>query len=169
MNICAFTHEHPGTRRCTIHPRTLTTTPSKNTKKHRISVHIDQSRNCLYLLSRVSGCALLNLCWSTREWVVAARRRWTWRTLDSDVSSGKSAGSIAKDRGWPRSSVRQRVAAIKRGDTSPRFVGGSPRRLTPELLDEIREFIDEEHGRISVKIVSNAVERPSVVCACVRW
>ena len=41
-------------------------------------------------------------------------------------------------------SVRQRFAAIKRGDPSPRHVGGSPRRLTPE-----------EHGRISVKIVSN--------------
>ena len=66
-------------------------------------------------------------------------------TLESDVSSGKSAGSIAKDRGWP----------IKRGDPSPRYVGGSPRRLTPELLDEIREFIEEEHWRISVKIVSN--------------
>ena len=77
-------------------------------------------------------------------------------TLESDVSSGKSACSIAKDRGWPSSSVfRQRVAAIKRGDPSPRYVGGSPRRLTPELLDEIREFIEEEHGRISVKIVSN--------------
>ena len=29
------------------------------------------------------------------------------------MSSGKSAGSIAKDRGWPSSSVRQCVAAIK--------------------------------------------------------
>ena len=76
-------------------------------------------------------------------------------TLESDVSSGKSAGSIAKDSGWPSSSVRQRVAAIKRGDPSPRYVGGSPRRLTLELLDEIREFIKEEHGRISVKIVSH--------------
>ena len=71
-------------------------------------------------------------------------------TLESDVSSGKSAGTIAKDRGWPSSSVRQRVAAIKRGDPSPHYVGG-----TPELLDEIREFIEEVHGRISEKIVSN--------------
>ena len=46
-------------------------------------------------------------------------------TLESDASSGKSAVSIAKDRGWPSSSVRQRVAAIKRGDPSPRYVGGS--------------------------------------------
>ena len=76
-------------------------------------------------------------------------------TLESDVSSGKSASSIAKDRGWPSCSVRQRAAALKRGDPSPRYVGGSPRRLTPELLDEIREFIEEEHARISLKIVSN--------------
>ena len=71
------------------------------------------------------------------------------------MSSGRSDGAITKDRGWPSSSVRQRVAAIKRGDPSPRYVGGSPRRLTPELLDEIREFIEEEHGRIAQKIVSN--------------
>ena len=71
-----------------------------------------------------------------------------FETLEIDVSSGTSAGSIAKDRGWPSSSVRQRVAAPKRGDPSPRYVGRSPRRLTPELLDEIREFIEEEHGRI---------------------
>ena len=61
-------------------------------------------------------------------------------TLESDVSSCKSAGSIAKDSGWPSSSVRQRVAAIKRGDPSPRYVGGGPLRLTPELLDEMREL-----------------------------
>ena len=73
-------------------------------------------------------------------------------TLESDVS-GRSAGAIAKDRGWPSSSVRQRVAAIKRGDPSPRYVGGVERRLTPELLDEIHEFIEEEHGQISVKSV----------------
>ena len=71
------------------------------------------------------------------------------------MSSGRSAGACAKDRGWPSSSARQRVAAIKRGDPSPRYVGGVERRLTPELLDEIREFIEEEHGRISVTIVSN--------------
>ena len=76
-------------------------------------------------------------------------------TLESDVSSGKSAGAIAKYRGWPSSSVPQRVAALKRGDPAPRDVGGVDKRLTPELVDEIREFIEEEHGRISVKIVSN--------------
>ena len=74
-------------------------------------------------------------------------------TLESDVSSGRSAGAIAKGRGWTSSSVRQLVAAIKRGDQSPRYVGGVERRSTPELLDEIREFIEEEHGRISAKSV----------------
>ena len=85
----------------------------------------------------------------------------------SDVSSGKSAGS--RDRGWLSSSVRQRVAAIKRGDPSPRNVGGVELRLTPELVDEIREFIEEERGRISLKCLVLAAERPPVVCACVRW
>ena len=80
------------------------------------------------------------------------------------MSSGKSAGSIAKDRGWPSSSFRQRVAAIKRGDPSPSYVGEGTRRLTPELLDEIREFIEEEHGRISVKIVSNRFTLSRACC-----
>ena len=95
-------------------------------------------------------------------------------TLESDVSSGKSAGAIAKDRGWPSSSVRQLVAAIKRRDPSPRYVGGVERPLTPELLDEIREFIEEEHVRISLKIVSNrftlsrTCSRMAIRCLCLR-
>ena len=48
----------------------------------------------------------------------------------------------------------QRVAAIKRGDPAPRYVGGKQQLLTMELLDEIREFIEEEHGRISVRTVA---------------
>ena len=98
-------------------------------------------------------------------------------TLESDVSSGKSAGAITEDRGWPSSSVRQRVAAIKREDPSPRYVGGVEKRLTPELLDEIREFIEEEHGRFfcenrfkSLHIVSYQFTKSHpFVCACVRW
>ena len=43
-------------------------------------------------------------------------------------------GAIAKSRGWPGSSVRQRVAAHKRGDPAPRLVGGVEKRLTPEAL-----------------------------------
>ena len=48
----------------------------------------------------------------------------------------------------------QRVAAIKRGDPAPHYVGGKQQLLTMELLDEIREFIEEEHGRISVRTVA---------------
>ena len=93
---------------------------------------------------------------SVKKRVVASS--WTsldLETLEIDVSPGKSAGAIAKDRGWPNSRVRQRVAAIKRGDPVPRYVGGVERRLTPELVDEIREIIQLESGPISVKIVSN--------------
>ena len=46
--------------------------------------------------------------------MAALGRRLDLETLESDVSSGKSAGAIAKDRGWPSSIVRQRVPAIKR-------------------------------------------------------
>ena len=76
-------------------------------------------------------------------------------SLESDAFSGTSAGAIAKDRGWPSSSVRQRVAALKRGDPAPRYVGGVERHLAPELLDVIREFTEEEHGQISVNFSSN--------------
>ena len=85
-----------GTPRNTTlhHPSTHSVfdTDQKHHKLLHFFTHLDQSRNCLYLLARVRGCGLLILCWSTKEWVVAARgRRWTW-------------GSIAKDRGWPSSS-----------------------------------------------------------------
>ena len=75
----------------------------------------------------------------------------SWSSLDFETLI---SDAIAKDRGWPSSSVRQRVAAIKRGDPSPRYVGGVERRLTPELLDEIREFIEVEHERMSVRTVA---------------
>ena len=50
--------------------------------------------------------------------------------------------------------VRQRVAALVRGDPAPRHAGGKQQLLRPELLDAIREFIEEEHGRISVRTVA---------------
>ena len=48
---------------------------------------------------------------------------------------------------------------LKRRDPAPRCVGGVARRLTPELLDEIREFIEEEHGRIASHCLALAVEK----------
>ena len=118
----------------------------KHNKSRQFRTHLDQSRNCLYPLSRVCGYALLNF--------FGQQGNGSWQRLEileRDVSSGKSARAIAKDRGWSSSSVRQRVAAIKRGDPAPRNLGGVERRLTPELLDEMREFIEEEHGRVSVR------------------
>ena len=82
------------------------------------------------------------------------------------MSSGTSAGAIAKDSGWPSGSVRQRVAAIKRGDPAPRYVGSSERRLTPELLDEIRDFIDEEHAYLFFFFLCASHLRASF---CILW
>ena len=70
------------------------------------------------------------------------------------MSSGRSAGAIAKDRGWPSSSIRQRVAALSRGNPAPLYVRGKQQLLTLELLDEIRKFIEEEQGRISMRTVA---------------
>ena len=129
------------------------TDPTHNKSRH-FRTHLDQSRNCLHLLPRVCGCALLNLLLVNKG--VGRGSSWSsldLKTLESDVSSGKSAGASAKDRGWPSNSALQRVAAIKRGDPSPRCVGGIVRRLTPELSDVMREFI-EERGRISVRTVA---------------
>ena len=176
MDICAFKHEHPGTRRCTIHPYTLTPTLTK--QQNHVNSYKSGSVSKLFVSSfahqwmRSIESLLVNKgmgrgsSWSSLD----------LETLESDVSSGRSAGAIAKDRGWPSSSVRQLVAAIKRGDPSPQpltqtLVAGS---ASPELLDEIREFIEEEHVRISLKIVSNrfalsrTCSRKAIRCLCLR-
>ena len=128
-------------------------TDRKHNTSRQFRTHLDQSRNCLYLLSRMSGCALLNLCWSTKEWVVVAlgrRRTWRlWRATCRRASRRVPSPKTVKQQ------CSSTCCGIKRRDPSPRCVGGVERRLTPGLLDEIREFIEEEHGRISVKSVSN--------------
>ena len=70
---------------------------------------------CIVVVNSGMGCGS---SWSTMD----------LETLESDVSSGKSAGAIANDRGWPISSVRQNVAALKRRDPAPRYVGTCRRR-----------------------------------------
>ena len=40
----------------------------------------------------------------------------------------------------------------KRRDPAPRYVGGKQQLLTLELLDEIREFTEEERGPITMRI-----------------
>ena len=38
-------------------------TDQKHTQSLHFRTHLDQPRNCLFCLSRISVCALLNLCW----------------------------------------------------------------------------------------------------------
>ena len=104
-----------------IHTRTF-----RNTTLHHPSMHSDNDPDPQTHLvtrplrthlgqSRISGCAPLIPCWSTREWVVAALgRRWTWRLWRATCRrASRLVQSIANGRGWPSSSVRQRVAALK--------------------------------------------------------
>ena len=48
------------------HPSTHsdTDTDQKHHKSLHFRTHLDQPRNCLFCLSRISVCALLSLCWS---------------------------------------------------------------------------------------------------------
>ena len=48
MNICAFTHEQPRTRRCTIHMHSDTDTDPKHHRSLHFRTHLDQPRNCLF-------------------------------------------------------------------------------------------------------------------------
>ena len=91
-------------------------TDQKHNKSLRFRTHLDQFLNCLYHLSRVCGCALLNLCWSTGEWVVAVLgRRWTWRL-------------------W-RATCRQATRRVP----SPRTVGGQAAVFVTVLLQSSGE------------------------------
>ena len=134
MDVCAFTHEQPKTRRCTIHPCTLTTTLTQNTTNHVNSVHVWIS-------------------FATYPWM-RSEASGSWQPLERDESSGKSAGAIANDRGVALQQCSSTCAALKRRDPAPRHVGGVARSLTPELLDEIGDFIEEEHRRVSVRTVA---------------
>ena len=130
MDMCAFTHEQSRTRRYTIHPCTLTTTL---TKKHHKSLHFRTHLDQSHLLSRISGCALLNHCWSTKEWVVAALgRRWTWRLWRATV------GGCHRQRPWVAkqqfsccgNQARRPVAALCRWEPTAfdaRALGRDPR------------------------------------------
>ena len=93
------------TRNTTLHhPSTHNDkdTDQKHFKSVHFRTHLDQPRNCLYLLSRISVCALLNLCWSRREWVVAARDRyWTWRLWRATCRRASwRVGGFHRQRPW---------------------------------------------------------------------
>ena len=82
-------------------------TDQKHHKSLHFRTHLDQSRNCLYLLSRITVCAIESLLLSK-----GMGRGSSWSSLDLETLESESADAIAKDRGWPSSRVRQRVAAI---------------------------------------------------------
>ena len=75
------THTRTSKNTTLHHPSTHS--DNDTDRKHKslhFRTHLDQSRKCVCLLSRISGCAPLNLCCSTKEWVVAALGcRGTWR------------------------------------------------------------------------------------------
>ena len=86
MCACSLTNEHPGTRRCTIHQCTVTTTlTQKHNTSRQFRTHPDQSRSCLSPLLRVCGRAPLNHCWSIREPDVSIRPHLL--LLTSDVAT----------------------------------------------------------------------------------
>ena len=73
LRICVFTHEHPRTRRCSVHPHTLTTTLVHNTTNHLNTVHTPGSVSLLLLSSFVFewmcsvGSLLVNKRWDSGE------------------------------------------------------------------------------------------------------
>ena len=95
-----------------------------------------------------------------REWVVAARdlrctrsrlwratgRRAASRRVPSPRTVGCQAGVFVNALRPSREEIQLHVVSV-----------GVERRLTPKLLDEIREFTEEDHWRISVKIVSYGI------------
>ena len=150
-----------GNMRNSAHLRSHTRTP-RNTTLHHPSTHSDNDSDPTHNKSHEfrrhrSVSQLFGSCFAYQwmpfvDTLVANNgvgRGSSWSSLDletlqSDASSGKSAGAIAKDRGWPSCSLREGVAALNRGGLAPRHVGGVERRLAPELLDEICECVEGE-------------------------
>ena len=106
MDTCAFTHEHPRTRRCTIHPRTLTTTLTINTTNHCISVHIWISLASVCIFFRASVDALYGI-------FVGQQRNGSWQLLVvaglGDSGERRVVGQVGGfHRQWPWVAKQQR-------------------------------------------------------------
>ena len=129
-----ISHDHPRTRRCTIHPCTLTTTLTKNTTHHISSVHIWTSLACQWMRS-VGSCHLIG-------------RR--------GLGSGKSARAIAKDRRWPSKAavfvnlLRQSSEETRRRVMSVVLKGVKRQSSWTRCPSSSRRTM----GRISMKFVS---------------
>ena len=92
MQQRAFAHSHTDNKNTLLHHPPVhpdDDTDAKHQKSRQFRTHQDQPRNCSYLLPRVSGCALLLRCWSTRDWVVAA-----WSSLDFETLERRVVGQV---------------------------------------------------------------------------
>ena len=178
--LCGFTHEHPGTRRCTIHPCTLTPTL---TKKHHKSLnfrtHLEHFRKSLCLPSRISGCALLNFCWSTKERVVTALgRRWTWRLwraptnttaeVPQDAPLAIGRWSSVRLSSWVRSEKCSRICLRKGCQIASRccrlaeemlasLAFGSGRRISSTSLTSATRKSSELTQRLQVAVFTHCI------------
>ena len=133
MDICAFTHEHPGTRRCTIHPRTLTTTLIRNKTNHCISAHI--------------WISLATVC------LVPCHRRADFERIYCSERAPKRRSCRLKRRSFLRE--KRRPTRLQRcpGRSTCRW---KVVIRTLELLGEIRERLEDfsENGVKSLHVVS---------------
>ena len=151
---CAHSpHEHPGTRQCTMHPCTLTGDTDPKHNNHVNSGPIQDVHICYHLGFCFGLLHVLNFCWSTRE--VGRGSSWSVAGLGDSGERRvvKQVGAVPSPR--TRGVAKQQCSSTccsNQNEEIRRHVAGRCRKaLTSELLDEIREFIVEEHGRISVK------------------
>ena len=122
-------------------------TDPKHNKSRQIRTHLDQSRT-LFVSSFAS------------QWMInnGMGRGSAWSSLDfGDSGERRVVGQVGWCHRQGTRVARQQCSSTcwgQRGDPGPRCNGGKQQLLTPEFLDEIREFVEEERGRISSKIVS---------------
>ena len=122
----AFTHEHPRTRLCTIHPCTLTPTLTQNTTRHCISVH--------------TWISLATVCF------VFCHRRADFVRIACSERAPKRRSCRLKSRSFLRE--RRRPTRLQRcpGRSACRW---KVVIRTLELLDEIREFLEDSSEMVS--------------------
>ena len=126
--------EHPGTRRCTIHPCTLTPTLTQNTTNHFIFVHI--------WISLATVCSVL------------CHRRADFERISCSERAPKRRSCRLKRRSFLRE--RRRPTRLQRcpGRSTCRW---KVVIRTLELLGAIREFLEDfsENGVKSLHVVSH--------------
>ena len=152
MDMCGIHHtKSPRTRR--MHH------PSMHSKFTSIpyTSWISLATVCIVFFCVSCGCACVDSLLVNKG--MGCGSSWSsldLETLESDVSSASRRVPSPRTVGG-QAAVFVTVLLQSNGEIllHVMLVVLKERRLTPELLDEIREFFDEECGRISVNIVSN--------------